>query len=80
MKNQRTIKRISSTKIETSEGIIFFYIYNIYNNNKLWKTAYNKEDNRIYNNTFFVYETEKGYNNAIKRAKKLHQQLKKTQQ
>jgi len=73
-----TTKKISSTKIETTEGIVLFYITDYYKNNKFWKTIFSKEDARIYNQgpMYFAYKTEKHYNNAIKRAKKTYQLIK----
>lgn len=71
----RTKKTLSSTAVETSEGVIFFSITNIYNDGKLWKVTFNREDNRrgVYiGNINYSYSSQKGYTNAIKRANKIN--------
>ena len=69
-----TTKRIESTRVETSEGVVFFTIWEEYRDGKLWRTFYSAEDSRErYIRTAMVryYKTEKGYRAAIKRYSKL---------
>ena len=71
----RTSKTLKSTKIETSEGVIFFSVKAIYNDGDLWKTIYSKQDEREHKSKSVTggetrYKNETSYNNAIKRAQK----------
>ena len=71
----RTKKTLSSTRIETSEGVIFFSITNIYNDGKLWEVRFHREDNRrgvSIGNIDYSYSSQKSYTNAIKRANKIN--------
>ena len=67
----RSQKQIECTRVETKEGVIFFQIVEIYNDGILWKTQYERQDNREYKTAgecYYNYKTEKGYRNAINRA------------
>ena len=71
----RSIEQIEWTRVETSEGVIFFSITNIYNDGKLWKVTFNREDNRrgVYiGNINYSYSNRQSYTNAIKRANKIN--------
>ena len=71
----RTKKTLSSTRVETSEGVIFFSITNIYNDGKLWEVRFHREDNRrgvSIGNIDYSYSNRQSYTNAIKRANKIN--------